>query len=143
MRNETVASKINQTIEDIWMILERKERAHTNFKLNHQQYVLLTLIIRYPSSSPTDLADKMDISKSAVSQQLAKLEKDRLIIRKRLAEDKRTFEVELAEEGMCYKQGMEAFNQQVAEKYQANLSPTELARMLAELTKLREVLNEP
>jgi len=141
MRNETVASQINQTIEDIWMMLEKKERTYTNWNLNNQQYVLLTLIIRHPASTPTELADKMEISKSAVSQQLAKLEKVGLIIRERHTSDKRTFSIELAEKGRHYKQEMEAFNQQITEKYQESLSPAELSRMLSELQKLRNILS--
>jgi len=140
MENKNIAEQINQTIEDIWMILEKKERAYTNFKLNNQQIVLLTLAIRHPFSSPTELAEKMDITKSAVSQQLAKLEKDGYIIRKQHVEDKRTFSIELGEKGMLYKKEMEAFNQQVSERYHANLSPVELINMLSALQKLPELL---
>ncbi|OAB26837.1 MarR family transcriptional regulator [Paenibacillus macquariensis subsp. defensor] len=140
MENKNIAEQINQTIEDIWMILEKKERAYTNFKLNNQQIVLLTLAIRHPFSSPTELAEEMDITKSAVSQQLAKLEKDGYIIRKQHVEDKRTFSIELGEKGMLYKKEMEAFNQQVSERYHANLSPIELTNLLSALQKLPELL---
>ena len=135
-----IAEQINQTIEDIWILLEKKERAYTKFKLNNQQYVLLTLVMRHPSSSPSELAEKMDITKSAVSQQLAKLEREGYIIRKQLVEDKRTFLIELGEKGMLYKKEMEAFNQQISEKYHANLSPAELKNMLSAFQKLRELL---
>lgn len=79
MRNKNIAEQINKTIEDIWITLEKSERKITSFKLNNQQHVLLTLIIRHPSSSPTELAEKMDITKSAISQQLTKLEKEEYI----------------------------------------------------------------
>ncbi|MEC0092100.1 MarR family winged helix-turn-helix transcriptional regulator [Paenibacillus macquariensis] len=140
MENKNIAEQINQTIKDIWMILEKKERAYTNFKLNNQQIVLLTLAIRHPFSSPSELAEKMDITKSAVSQQLAKLEKDGYIIRKQDVEDKRAFLIELGEKGMLYKKEMEAFNQQVSERYHANLSLVELTNMLSALQKLPELL---
>ncbi|MWV42710.1 MarR family transcriptional regulator [Paenibacillus sp. HJL G12] len=140
MKNKNLAEQINQTIEDIWIILEKKERAYTNFKLNNQQYVLLTLVIRHPFSSPTELAEQMEITKSAVSQQLAKLEKEGYIIRKQHVEDKRAYSIELGEKGLLYKHEMNAFNQQVSEKYHANLSPEELTNMLSALQKLRELL---
>jgi len=140
MENKNIAEQINQTIKDIWMMLEKKERAYTNFKLNNQQIVLLTLAIRHPFSSPSELAEKMDITKSAVSQQLAKLEKDGYIIRKQDVEDKRTFLIELGEKGMLYKKEMEAFNQQVSERYHANLSLVELTNMLSALQKLPKLL---
>ena len=82
MKNNQVAEQINQTIEDIWIMLEKMERAYTNFALNNQQYVLLTLVMRHPSCSPSELADKMAITKSAVSQQLTKLEQDGYIMKR-------------------------------------------------------------
>lgn len=140
MKIKNIAEQINETIEDIWMILEKKERAYTKFKLNNQQYVLLTMIIRLPNSSPTELAEKMEITKSAVSQQLAKLEREGYIIRKQHPEDKRAFSIVLGEKGMLYQKEMEAFNQQVSDKYHANLSTEEMTNMLSTLQKLREIL---
>jgi len=58
MKTNNVVEQINQTIEDIWIILEKMERNYTNFSLNNQQYVLLTFVIRHPSSSPSELAEK-------------------------------------------------------------------------------------
>lgn len=142
MKNNQVAEQINQTIEDIWIMLEKMERAYTNFALNNQQYVLLTLVMRHPSCSPSELADKMAITKSAVSQQLTKLEQDGYIIKMQHEEDKRAFSVELGEKGLLYKQEVEAFNQQITEKYHAHLTTEELAEMLATLEKMKKILCE-
>lgn len=142
MKNNQVAEQINQTIEDIWIMLEKMERAYTNFCLNNQQYVLLTLVMRHPSCSPSELADKMAITKSAVSQQLTKLEQDGFIVKRQQEEDKRAFSVELGEKGLLYKQKVDAFNQQITEKYQANLTTEELAEMLATLEKMKKILYE-
>lgn len=136
---KNIANQINQTIEDIWIILEKREKDYINLKINDQQYVLLNLIIRRPFTSPTELAKKMGITKSAVSQQLAKLEKEDYITRKQHVEDKRTFSIELGEKGVLYKKEMEAFHQQVSDKYHESLSPVELTNMLSMLQKLREL----
>ncbi len=87
----------------LWLLLEEKEINYMNFQLNNQQYTLLTLIIQHPSSTTTKLAEKMNITKSAISQQLVKLEAEGYIIRKQNVEDKRTFSVELGEKGLLYK----------------------------------------
>ncbi len=142
MKNETLAEKINQTLEELWLLLEAKERTYTNFQLNNQQYTLLTLIIRHPSSTPTALAEKMNITKSAISQQLVKLEIEGYIYRKQLPEDKRTFSVELGEKGLLYKKEMERFMQQVSEKYYASLSPEELTNFLSALQKLTKIIDK-
>lgn len=68
----------------------------------------------------------MNITKSAISQQLVKLEMEGYIYRKQHSEDKRAFSVELGEKGLLYKSEMERFMQQVSEQYYASLSPDEL-----------------
>ncbi|MBS4220109.1 MarR family transcriptional regulator [Bacillus sp. FJAT-49711] len=142
MKNENLAEEINHTLEELWLLLETKERTYTNFQLNNQQYALLTLIIRHPSSTPTDLAEKMNITKSAISQQLVKLEIEGYIYRKQHSEDKRTISVELGEKGLLYKKEMERFMQQVSEKYYASLSTDELTNFLSALQKLTKVIDK-
>ncbi|RJX37485.1 MarR family transcriptional regulator [Paenibacillus pinisoli] len=141
-KNENLPEEINQTLEELWLLLETKERDYLNFQLNNQQYSLLTLIIRHPSSTPTELAEKMKITKSAVSQQLVKLELEGYIYRKQHSEDKRTFSVELGEKGLLYKNEMDRFMQQISEKYYAILTPDELTNLLSALQKLTKVMDK-
>lgn len=142
MKNENIANKINQTLEELWLLLEIKERNYMNFQLNNQQYAILTLIIKYPSSTPSELAQKMNITKSAISQQLVKLEAEGYIIKKQHTEDKRIFSVELGEKGLLYKKEYDFFMQQVSEKYYASLSPEELSNFLSALQKLTKVIDK-
>lgn len=142
MKIENLPEEINQTLEELWVLLEAKERTYTNFQLNNQQYTLLTLILRHPSSTPTELAEKMNITKSAISQQLVKLEVEGYIYRKQHSEDKRAFSVELGEKGLLYKEEMEKFTQQISEKYYASLSPEELTNFLSALQKLTKVIDK-
>jgi DNA-binding MarR family transcriptional regulator len=142
MNNENLPEEINYTLEELWLLIETKERTYTNFRLNNQQYSILTLIIRHPASTPTELAEKMNITKSAISQQLVKLEMEGYIYRKQHSEDKRTFSVELGEKGLLYKKEMEEFMQQVSEKYYASLSPEELTSFLSALQKLIKVIDK-
>lgn len=142
MSNGNLPEEINKTLEELWLLLEIKERAFTNFQLNNQQYSLLTLIMRHPSSTPTELAEKMNITKSAISQQLVKLEAEDYIYRKQHLEDKRAFSVELGEKGLLYKNEMDRFMQQVSDKYYARLSSEELISLLSALQKLTKVIEE-
>lgn len=142
MNSENIAAKINQTLEELWLLLETKERNYTNFQLNNQQYTILTLIIRHPLSTPTELAEMMNITKSAISQQLFKLEAEGYIVRKQHTEDKRTFSVELGEKGLLYKKECDIFIQQIPEKYYEIFSPTELTNFLSALQKLTKVVDK-
>lgn len=140
MKNINIAEQINKTIEDIWISLEKEERNFSNCILNNQQHVLLTLIIRNPNSSPSELANKMEITKSAVSQQLAKLEKEGYITKVQHSDDKRAFSIVLEEKGAIYKKDLELFYQQMLNKYLSKFSSKELLDMLTSLQKFQEIL---
>lgn len=137
-----VAGRINEVIEDIFISLEKKERDYSEFKLNNQQYVLLTLIIRKNGITPSELAQQMSITKSAVSQQLAKLEREGYIIRKQHAEDKRTVIIVLGEKGLQYKKEMEKFSKEISKKYYAHLTKEQLHNMLETLQKLKNIIDD-
>ncbi|WP_131849704.1 MarR family transcriptional regulator [Baia soyae] len=142
MKSQNVVEQINQIIESIWTLLEREERELNKFKLNHQQHVLLTLIIREPSSSPSQLAKKMGITKSAVSQQLSRLEREGFTIKKQHTDDKRLFSIELGENGLMYKKELDSFYQQMFDKYYSKLSYEELSNILASVQKLQGVMRQ-
>lgn len=142
MSEREIAAQINKTIEKIWMLLEKEERQMSMFQLNNQQHVLLTLIIRHPASSPTELAEKMAITTSAVSQQLTKLENDGYITKKKHPRDKRTVLIELGERGRRYKKELDAFHHKMYQKYYTNFSSAELSRMLASFQKLQQIMEE-
>lgn len=140
MGRENIVEQINQAIEDIWIVLQREEGQYSSLELNNQQQVLLTLIVRHPFSSSTELAKKMNITKSAVSQQLSRLEKEGYIIKRQDIEDKRSFTIELAAKGLQYKEETQEFKHRISKRYHANLSPSELTDILSALQKLRKTL---
>src|SRR5690625_7785350 len=74
MKTKHLTTKINELIEDIYMLFEKKERSYMTHRLNNQQHILLTLLMRESNLSPSDLAESLDITKSAISQQLKILE---------------------------------------------------------------------
>lgn len=137
-----VAEQINETLEELWFIIEQKERTYTHFNLSNQQYTILTLIIRTQGCSPTELADKMGITKSAISQQLTKLEADHFIKKIQSPGDKRSFIIALADNGLRYEREMAHFKQQIAAKYKEHLSEEELEGMLRSFQKLQRLLED-
>lgn len=142
MDSKSIAEQINSTVENIWIMLEKEERTWMTFKLNNQQHVLLTLIIRFPSSSPSELADKMGITKSAVSQQLSKLERDGYIVKRQDDKDKRAFSIELGEKGLIYKSETENYYSRILDKYYSKLTHDELKEILSSLTKLKDIIGQ-
>lgn len=142
MKYEEIAEQINLTLENIWILFGKQEREMTDFQLTNQQHVLLTLIIRNMSVTPTELAEKLDITKSAVSQMLKKLEEEGFIVRKQHPKDKRAVILELGKKGLIYRAEVRLFNKKMVEKYYSKLSPEELLQMLHSFQKYEELMGQ-
>lgn len=131
---------INKIGEDLYIHFEKEERKYQNFDLNNQQYVILTLIIQNPEYKPSEIAKIMNISKSAISQQLVKLESKGFIKRYRLEEDKRSYGIKLNEKGQQYKKEMEKYYDSVYQRYKQQFSYDELVEIYQAVSKLKQVL---
>lgn len=103
---------------------------------------MLTLIMRNPEATPSALAKKFGVTKSAISQQLAKLEEKYYIVRKPHKEDKRAFTIELADKGRLLEKQMEYFNVRLSQNYHEHLSIDELHSVLTSLQKLKKIVEQ-
>ncbi|AYU55549.1 MarR family transcriptional regulator [Staphylococcus debuckii] len=131
---------INKIGEDLYIHFEKEERKYQNFDLNNQQYVILTLIIQNPEYKPSEIAKIMNISKSAISQQLVKLESKGFIKRYRHEEDKRSYGIKLSEKGQLYKNEIERYYDSVYQRYKEQFSYEELVEIYQAVSKLKQVL---
>jgi len=122
------------------MLFEKKERSYMTHRLNNQQHILLTLLMRESNLSPSDLAESLDITKSAISQQLKILEDKKYIVRKQDKTDKRVVTIKLAENGRRYQEEMKQFYENVNQTYETHLTKEELKEMYNSLDNLRKVV---
>ncbi|RBW70925.1 MarR family winged helix-turn-helix transcriptional regulator [Bacillus taeanensis] len=136
MRDEELAQKFNLAFEKLWVLHIKEEQDLIDFSLTNQQQALLILLIHNPHITPTMLADKMGITKSAVSQLLKKLETEGFIKKKQHVKDKRTILVELGRKGKQYKKDIELFNRKMFEKYYSKLAPKEMENIIRSFEKL-------
>lgn len=136
---EELTRAINKIGEDLYIHFEKEERKYQNFDLNNQQYVILTLIIQNPEYKPSEIAEIMNISKSAISQQLVKLESKGFIKRYRLEEDKRSYGIKLNEKGQQYKKEMKSYYDSVYQRYKEKFSYDELVEIYEAMLKLKQV----
>lgn len=142
INNKKIAKQINETIEGIWILIEKEGEDIGGFRLNERQHVLLTLIIRNPLPSPSQLAEMMGVTKSAVSQQLLKLEKGGFVTRVRDEHDKRAYYVELGTNGLIYEKELNRYYINLFDKYYSKLSSEELLKMLQAFQRLKTLLCE-
>ena len=131
--------KINQTFEQFKLLVlqETKEVEELeNFHLTPQQEIIMFYIIRHEPVIANDIANNFDISKSAVSQVISKLEEMNLIYRQENAINRRETLIYLADRGKEFQQLLQKIDDMLVEKYYSKVSLTELENVLDTLNKI-------
>lgn len=72
---------------------------HAGADLSPRQYAVLKAIVEQPKSHQLDLSRTTGIDRSTISDIVRRLQRSRLITRKRLASDRRAFSIALTREG--------------------------------------------
>ncbi|MBM7717312.1 DNA-binding MarR family transcriptional regulator [Bacillus thermophilus] len=99
--------KINQKFEQFKLLIlqETKEVVELeDFQLTPQQEIVMFYIIRNEPVIAKDIANHFDISKSAVSQVISKLEEMKMIVRQENAINRRETFIYLGKRGQVFHQ---------------------------------------
>lgn len=131
--------KINQKFEQFKLLVlqETKEVEELeNFQLTPQQEVIMCYIIRNEPVIAKDIANHFDISKSAVSQVIAKLEEMKMIYRQENLINRRETFIYLGDRGQAFHQLLIKIDDILVEKYYSKASLTELKNVLETLNKI-------
>lgn len=131
------AMRINQLIVDLWMATEGQAPRPEDFELTGQQHAVLELITADASITPRLLAESLGVSKGAISQHLAALEKGEYITRTRSENDGRVQVLRLGRRGEGYRESMRRYEKYMADTAAERLSAEDLAEIVAALTKLK------
>lgn len=139
---EEAAAKINQLIVELWMATERRGPRFDEFDLTGQQHAVLGLIVTEPGIRPLGLASALGVTRGAISQHLANLERLGYIKRQRGDRDRRVQVLRLQELGERYQRRWREFERYAVDRYLAELTPTDLTEIVAALTKLKRALTD-
>ncbi|NBJ69952.1 MULTISPECIES: MarR family transcriptional regulator [Clostridia] len=131
--------KINQKFEQFKLLVlqEAKEvEKLESFHLTPQQEIIMFYIIRNEPVIAKDIANHLDISKSAVSQVISKLEEMRLIYRRENSKNRRETLIYLGERGKEFQKVLKRIDHILVEKYYSKVTLTDLKNVLATLNKI-------
>ncbi|AVK83758.1 MarR family transcriptional regulator [Lysinibacillus sp. B2A1] len=131
--------KINQRFEQfkLLVIKETKEVEELeNFHLTPQQEIIMFYIIRNEPVIANDIANHFDISKSAVSQVISKLEEMKMIVRQENSLNRRETFISLGNRGQEFHQLLKKIDDILVEKYYSKVSLIELKNVLDTLDKI-------
>lgn len=135
--------RINEAEYTIQRLIFKKYKQYLNNGITTQQAVVLDIIYLGKNVTVGEIALEMNISSSAVSQLIAKLERNKFIKRAVNPENRREVLISLDENGLDYFSKQDYVEQQVADQIYSQLSSEEMDELERIVSKLKEIaLNE-
>lgn len=131
--------RINEAEYMINRLIYKHYKQYLNSGITTQQAVVLDIVYLTKRITVGEIAIEMNISSSAVSQLIAKLEKNKYIKREINLQNRREVFITLAENGLEYFSKQDYVEQQIADKIYSKISSNELNELERIVEKLREI----
>ncbi|QGG51548.1 MarR family winged helix-turn-helix transcriptional regulator [Lysinibacillus pakistanensis] len=131
--------RINEAEYMINRLIYKHYKQYLNSGITTQQAVVLDIVYLAKRITVGEIAIEMNVSSSAVSQLIAKLEKNKYIKREINLQNRREVFITLAENGLEYFSKQDYVEQQIADKIYSKLSSKELDELERIVGKLRGI----
>ncbi|MES5921988.1 MarR family transcriptional regulator [Bacillus cereus group sp. RP37] len=132
--------RINEAEYTINRLIYKHYKQYLNSGITTQQAVVLDIVYLAKRITVGEIAIEMNISSSAVSQLIAKLEKNQYIKREINLQNRREIYITLDENGLEYFSKQDYVEQQIADKIYSKLSSEELDEFERIVDKLRGIV---
>lgn len=136
MKTNEKAAYLQHLYEELWMNLADEEDRFKQYGLSSTVEVLLMAVIRMEKPTSSQLAEKLSITKSAVSQMISKLEEGEFIVKLADPDDKRVQRIGLGPKGEAYARDLEQYDNYVYHLFANSLSEEELAHTAQSFEKI-------
>ncbi|MGG0257661.1 MarR family winged helix-turn-helix transcriptional regulator [Bacillus mycoides] len=135
-----VINEMNRAYNDFYILLFQELK--DEFGLTGQQESMLFYINLNENTTANNIASTFNISKSAVSQVLSKLEKQKMISKQVNPNNKREYYLTLGPNGSKYIDRLSELDDVLIEKYFSKIDIEALEQMTETLTKINKVILE-
>ncbi|MGE6551330.1 MarR family winged helix-turn-helix transcriptional regulator [Bacillus mycoides] len=135
-----VINEMNRAYNDFYILLFQELK--DEFGLTGQQESMLFYINLNENTTANNIASTFNISKSAVSQVLSKLEKQKMISKQVNPNNKREYFLTLGPNGSKYIERLSELDDVLIEKYFSKIDINALEQMTDTLTKINKVILE-
>ncbi|MDX8361981.1 MarR family transcriptional regulator [Cytobacillus sp. IB215316] len=140
MGNNTYFKDAFMMLEQINNSLIHEIESLLQFDLTPKQSVLINIVQAFNNITVKDLAKKMNISTSGVSQLLSKLEKDKYIKREINVDNRREVHINLDTKGLELYQASKEIDNKIIDKYFSKLDESEAEQFYAIVKKLHGIV---
>ncbi|MGE7624767.1 MarR family winged helix-turn-helix transcriptional regulator [Viridibacillus sp. NPDC096237] len=131
--------RINEAEYTINRLIYKHYKQYLYSNISTQQAVVLDIVYLAKRITVGEIAIEMNISSSAVSQLIAKLEKNQYIKREINLQNRREVFITLDENGLEYFSKQDYVEQKIADKIYSKLSSNEVDELERIVEKLREI----
>ncbi|KIL72941.1 MarR family winged helix-turn-helix transcriptional regulator [Bacillus badius] len=131
--------RINEAEYTINRLIYKQYKQYLNSGITTQQAVVLDIVYLAKRITVGEIAIEMNISSSAVSQLIAKLEKNKFIKREINLQNRREVLITLDENGLEYFSKQDYVERQIADKIYSKLSANELDELERIVGKLKSI----
>ncbi|MES5895546.1 MULTISPECIES: MarR family winged helix-turn-helix transcriptional regulator [Bacillus cereus group] len=135
-----VINEMNRAYNEFYILLFQELK--DEFGLTGQQESMLFHINLNENTTANNIASTFNISKSAVSQVLSKLEKQKMISKQVNPNNKREYFLTLGPNGSKYIERLSELDDVLIEKYFSKIDINALEQMTDTLTKINKVILE-
>lgn len=131
--------RINEAEYTINRLIFKHYKQFLNSSITTQQAVVLDIVYLAKRITVGEIAMEMNISSSAVSQLISKLEKNQYIKREINLQNRREVFITLDERGVEYFSKQDYVEQQIADKIYSKLASKEIDELERIVDKLKEI----
>ncbi len=134
------AANIEACMMDIVILLNQKFSSAFANELSTNQQLVLTLISKNQSLTVRKIAETINVSMSAVSQMISKMEQMQLVKRMTDPHDRRLVQIQLSEKGKQLIKRMEKTRHEIITNYLSKMNLHDLRVLSEKMKKLRDVI---
>lgn len=137
-----LVTEINEITYSMNALLIKERQSLFNGDLSTKQIILMDLVKKESQISISQLAESMNVTSSAVSQIVSKLEKEKYLLRTINPNNRREIIVQLDERGYNYYSKEEEINKEIVKRFYSHMEMKDMIQLRDILVKLNLVVEE-
>jgi len=122
--------------------LMKERQSLFNEDLSSKQMIIMDLVEKESQLSISQLAEAMNVTSSAVSQIVSKLEKEKYLLRTINPDNRREIIVQLDERGHQYYSKEEEINREIVDRFYSRMKMEDMVQLRDILVKLNLIVEE-
>lgn len=137
-----LVTEINEITYSMNARLIKERQSLFNEDLSSKQMIIMDLVKKESQLSISQLAEAMNVTSSAVSQIVSKLEKEKYLLRTINLDNRREIIVQLDERGHQYYSKEEEINREIVNRFYSRMKMEDMVQLRDILVKLNSIVEE-